>query len=506
MNEATEDAPSTSRADLAVVAVVVVCGIVLRFYATSPLWLDEALSVNIASLSVGDVLEALRRDGHPPLYYLALHYWMEVFGDGDVAVRSLSGIASVATLFLAARYAWRRAGRHAAYATLVVMALAPFSLRYATEARMYSFLALFGLGAWMLAEDLLERPSRSRWVLLALITGLGVLTHYWALFMGVAAVGLLAVHWRRSGDRSGVVRVLSALATGSLLFLPWLPSFLYQAGHTGTPWASAGRPTQAAQELVNGIGGGYYAEGTLYGVLVVVLVALGAFTTRSSGHQLVLDLRTAPAVRPAMLFVSLTLAVGFAMGIATESVFIARYAAGVVPLILVAAGVGVARIPGAWIRRGAVVVLSILAGGSNYLNIVDPRTQGDAIAAEILAEGGADDLVVFCPDQLGPATLRGLPPSTEAVGVPTLERPDLIDWVDYAERNEGADGATVAAEILERAGDRSIWLVFNGGYRTYLDLCPSVLASLTAERPSNDVLQAENPRAFERAALYRFDP
>ena len=67
----------------------------------SPLWLDEALSVNIARLPVGDLLEALRHDGHPPLYYLLLHYWMEVVGEGDVAVRALSGIFAVASLPLA---------------------------------------------------------------------------------------------------------------------------------------------------------------------------------------------------------------------------------------------------------------------------------------------------------------------------------------------------------------------------------------------------------------------
>ena len=54
-------------------------GVGLRFVAPSPLWLDEALSVNIASLPVGEIPDALRQDGHPPAYYLILHHWMEVF-------------------------------------------------------------------------------------------------------------------------------------------------------------------------------------------------------------------------------------------------------------------------------------------------------------------------------------------------------------------------------------------------------------------------------------------
>ena len=51
---------ATRLAPLAVAGVVVM-GVCLRFFTTSPLWLDEALSVNIARLPLGDML-----DGAPP--------------------------------------------------------------------------------------------------------------------------------------------------------------------------------------------------------------------------------------------------------------------------------------------------------------------------------------------------------------------------------------------------------------------------------------------------------
>ena len=53
---------------------------------------------------------ALRHDGSPPLYYLLLHFWMDVFGQSDVAVRALSGVLSLATLPLA-WFAGRRVAR-----------------------------------------------------------------------------------------------------------------------------------------------------------------------------------------------------------------------------------------------------------------------------------------------------------------------------------------------------------------------------------------------------------
>ena len=46
------------------------------------LWMDEGLSIGIASQPFFDIPGVLRQDGSPPLYYLMLHVWMEVFGTG----------------------------------------------------------------------------------------------------------------------------------------------------------------------------------------------------------------------------------------------------------------------------------------------------------------------------------------------------------------------------------------------------------------------------------------
>src|SRR2546421_7313660 len=59
--------------------------LVLRFWARSPLWLDEAQSVGIAGKPLTGIPGAFRQDGAPPLYYFLLHIWMAVFGHGRAA-------------------------------------------------------------------------------------------------------------------------------------------------------------------------------------------------------------------------------------------------------------------------------------------------------------------------------------------------------------------------------------------------------------------------------------
>ncbi|HZB70503.1 MAG TPA: glycosyltransferase family 39 protein, partial [Acidimicrobiales bacterium] len=187
--------PRASRAEvLATLAVVVVVagGLLLRFWTRSDLWFDEALSVDVARLPLGELRGALAHDGHPPLYYVLLHLWMRVFGEGDLAVRSLSGLFAVAALPLAWRLGDRLGGRSAAVASLVVLASSPFAIRYATEARMYTLVMLLVLvGALALRRALAE--AAGRWlVVVAVTSGLLLLTHYWSFYLVGATALLLA--------------------------------------------------------------------------------------------------------------------------------------------------------------------------------------------------------------------------------------------------------------------------------------------------------------------------
>ncbi len=166
----------------------------------SPLWLDEALSVNIAHLPIGEIPAALRHDGHPPLYYVLLHGWISLFGSGDVAVRSLSGLFAVATLPLAWVIGRRRGGPTLGWLFTAVMAMSPFALRYATETRMYSLLIVLVLAGYLLLDDVVRRRAtgcppagRAR----PCCPGLLLLTHYWSIWLLGAVEVVLAWRWWR---------------------------------------------------------------------------------------------------------------------------------------------------------------------------------------------------------------------------------------------------------------------------------------------------------------------
>ncbi|MDQ3145769.1 MAG: glycosyltransferase family 39 protein, partial [Actinomycetota bacterium] len=405
------------RAAPVAVAVVVALGVAFRLVTTSDLWLDEALSVDIARLPLDQLFDALRRDGHPPLYYLLLHWWMAVFGEGDLAVRSLSALFSLACLPLVGVLGRRHAGRAGSVAALVLLASSPYAIRYATEARMYALLMLGVLVGWLALEAALTYPTRGRLGAVAAISGLLLLTHYWAFYLVASVVAVLLVQaWRcRAPERRRVlVFVLAAVAAGGLLFLPWLPSFVAQARATGTPWGSPSTPAEAVSDFLGEYGGGTFGEARLLGMLYLALAALGLFGRAVDGRRVELDLRTRPRVRVEAAVLGLTLALGIAAAWITGSAIEARYTAVVFPVLVVLAAVGVSVLASPWARGlalGAVVALAAVGAGYNALT---ERTQGGEIGRAVSAGTERGDVVAFCPDQLGPGAARALPEGVDA--------------------------------------------------------------------------------------------
>ena len=492
---------------VAAALVVAAVGSVTRFLTTSALWLDEALSANIAALPLGDIGEALRHDGHPPLYYVLLHLWTEVFGTGDVEVRALSGVLAVVTLPVAWFVGRRAGGATLGWLMVLVLGALPFASRYGTEARMYALIMLLVFAGWLVLERALEQPSWGRLISVTLVSGALLLTHYWAFYLlGATGLVLVVAWWRATGDeRSARVRIIAAVAGGGLLFLPWLPSFLEQARSTGTPWAEPERPTKVLAQLFSDLGGVDNAERILFSMALGLLLVLGLFGRARDRSTIELDLRTRPDVRLELLVAALTLAIAVAAGYLTNSGFAPRYLAMVAPLVVLGAAWGLHRFTGTL----ALVLALLVFLATSAFGIIDvithERTQMDELASVIEEQGEAGDVVVYCPDQIGPAGSRALDGDFTEVTYPDLDSPEFVDWVDYADRNAASDPEAFVAAVLAEAEGHTIWLAWSPEYITLETQCTEVQHLLAQARPGNGpALQADSDSFFENANLHKY--
>jgi len=103
----------------------------------------------------------------------------------------------------------------------------------------------------------------------------------------------------------------------------------------------------------------------------------------------------------------------------------------------------------------------------------------------INADAKPGDVVVYCPDQLGPAVSRVLGDRSDLVQMtfPRGDRPEFIDWVDYLRTIRHTDAGAFVKAVLDRAGDHTVWYVVNPGYGGVKQKCEEVSAALDAARP-----------------------
>ena len=495
--------------------VALLAAVVVRVTSGADLWLDEAQTVAIARLPPDQLLDALREDGSPPLYYLALHGWMQLFGTSDAAVRSLSGVAAVASLPLALVAARRLGGPRAAWPAVALLGASPFAVRYATETRPYAWAGLELLLGVLAVAAVVETGRRLAVAALALVVAALLLTHYWAVPV-VAVLGLAALGGLPTRHRATAARVLVALAAGGVLTLPWVPSLLVQLRTTGSPWSEPEGLVPLGNTVDYWTGSGTSA-GALLLYLVAGLAVLGLVAGRPArdGRGGLSPATLAPSGTPvgrALLGASLgSLALGLVLADLSGGAYRPRYSVPMLSAFLLLAALGVAALPGRRHRVAAVALVVVLGAAATVPVLGQERTSAGLVAGVLREQVRPGDAVVACPDQVGPSVAR-LAPSTDVRAYPGLGPADRVVWTDYAGRNAAADPVTDAAALSASTAGRPVWLVYLPGYLTYDGACETLREELAARRPETLLVGPVDPGPglvrleFESPLLLRFDP
>jgi hypothetical protein len=505
----------TGRVVAVALGVVVAIGVVLRFVTRSDLWLDEALTVNIAHLPFRDIAPWLKHDGAPPLYYWMLHFWESAFGTGDVAARSLSGVIGVLTL-PAAWWAGRRiGGTRLAWLAVLVLAVNPFAIRYATEARMYELVVLFVFLGIVAVRAAVARPRPLQLLAVAAISAGLVWTHYWTFgLIGATVVVLALVAWtaRDAALRRSALLTGAAVIVGAATLVGWAATLRYQSQHTGTPWATAQFPTGPIYSSIFEFAGSSHPEGWLLVYPAVVLLVVGVFAVAARGFTVELDAHGHSEVQWEALVGAL--GIGFAATLAwvQGSGFQPRYAAIVLPFFVLLVARGIAVLDDVRLRAGAIVLVVVCGLVGGYRNVTENRTQAAAAASVIAADAKPGDVVVYCPDQLGPATHRTLARTDlRQVKYPLDPERDprvgLIDWVDYTDRLAANPPNVAAQRVLQLAGNKNIFVVTAPGYITHDVVCPEFLDQVAEHgHRTRKQLLAPDPQLFEKAGVVLLAP
>jgi mannosyltransferase len=239
------------------VALVVVCGVgtILRVHGIGQrgLWLDEALSVLYARVDWAQVVDLRRAGTNPPLYHFLLSLWVRAFGDGEAAVRMMSAVFGVASIWALYRLTRAMIDEKAAWVAAAMLCVSNMAVAYSQEARFYalnewlSIVTTWALYAWA------TTGRRRHLITYTVLMIVFVWTHLYAWFV-FAAHGVW-MGWRllRTGDRDPTSRrtrrdAMIAAGVIVLAFLPWLPILADQVKRVVAGYWIA-RPSSGAPAL-----------------------------------------------------------------------------------------------------------------------------------------------------------------------------------------------------------------------------------------------------------------
>ncbi len=452
---------------MALLAIVVVGALLrgLRLQQLGDFDFDEVASVWYARSLPLDIVGAIADAPfeHPPLYYIALHYWTTWFGEQEPIVRWLSvpfGVLLIPTTFQLARMYLRP--WPAAFAAGVVAA-SPMLVFFSREARMYAAAALFGTLALWLFERAMRRGRPRDWVWLALTVVVGAYVDYTAA-LAVVAMNL-SLPWRYRDQRRRVIGFVALELACLAIALPWillapgvqdsLPAF--GTGSLGLGLirevaASAWLDVFAGDAAVRGGGrAGAFAAAVLGALAVVGAVA--AFARRTAG----------------LLLAQVAAVVGFlALLLIFDKDYQSRYLLPAIPVLAILAAVPFSLAPRRiWVVAPVTVVVIAALAGPVYASraYYDDYRRGDyrsiTTTIENLArprrpgrdEGKFRDAVVLAGPWQGWYWRHYFP--------------DFLDKVDVWFLPDEVPPAVTADEVttkLQRAVDnhRRLWVVLAG--------------------------------------------
>jgi 4-amino-4-deoxy-L-arabinose transferase-like glycosyltransferase len=386
--------------------LVVYCLLLLIAPERRPYFGDEISAILMTHGSVGQTIEAVAGDVHPPLYFLLLKAVRAVAGERMWALRGLSALFAIAAFPFLWALVRRFFGKSAGVAAWL-LATSSFVVFASRFIRYYSLgLLETAVATWLLVL-LLERPTRRLWIAYGAIIVLSLYTFYLFAIVVVAHAIVFWVAWRHEPKR--FIPPLWVLASACFLFAPWAVVLTHQVGRVGSGAAGAGlgaRTVASAAQIAytfycftasDSISPFALPFSATIAVFYALLTALGVRRTWRSRT-------TRSLVIPAIVTLALTVPAAMRLaGLLHEPfVYVPVRLLFVAPFYLMILACGVLEIGDRRVRRAVLATMTVIQAVSLYNYYFNRQWTNWAyavpmpeIVAHVEANARRDDLVIL---------------------------------------------------------------------------------------------------------------
>lgn len=176
-------------------------------------------------------------DMHPAFYQVLLWFWVRIFGDSEIAIRSTSLIFYVLTSGLIYRIGIRHFSKFSGLLLIALYTGLTFTVINTVFARPYNSGVFFLLLAFYgILELKVNQAKLWKWTFIISLGLIGaMLSHYFAFLVALVLSGLGLFYV----GRKRLFYLLAAGVLAVLLFIPHLPITLFQVGRGGLGWLAA---------------------------------------------------------------------------------------------------------------------------------------------------------------------------------------------------------------------------------------------------------------------------
>ncbi|MEH2467342.1 glycosyltransferase family 39 protein [Nostoc sp.] len=165
---------------------------------------------------------ALEEPQLPPLYFLIARFWVKLFGNSIAVTRSISALISLLIfpctywlcleLFGSSMVGW---------IAMAIMAISPFNILYAQEARPYSLWAVTIVLSSASFLRALRLKTKVSWLLYTITMTVGLYTYLLTILIAIGNGLYLLVIERLRFTKTVIVYILASLLA-LLAFVPWI--------------------------------------------------------------------------------------------------------------------------------------------------------------------------------------------------------------------------------------------------------------------------------------------
>jgi hypothetical protein len=227
-----------------------------------------------------------------------------------------------------------------------------------------------------------------------------------------------------------------AFVGAGILYLPWLPNFIYQATHTAAPWDHSprfGAPVQLSRNLLGG-------DRVTIALLLAAVIGVAELFTRAHRRR-----RDATVLWTLIALPAATLLLAWVASQITPA-WVPRYFAPVLAAIMLLAAFGCSR----------AGVVGIVAIGASVIFLINPASYTPSYKSDVRDISGemapylhAGDLVISAQPEQVPLTWYYLPQGLRyASTIGPVADPSYMNWVHALDRLKKANPPATLAPLV----------------------------------------------------------